>query len=72
MFVRDGPDIYVDTRITFTQAILGGKVEVPTLSGKTQLTVRKVVYLILSNFRNSCLYLSLTKVDLIHIFCIHI
>ena len=43
MFVRDGPDIYVDTRITFTQAILGGKVEVPTLSGKTQLTVRKVV-----------------------------
>ncbi|XP_078157310.1 DNAJ heat shock family protein isoform X1 [Carex rostrata] len=43
VFVRDGPDIYVDTRITFTQAILGGKVEVPTLSGKTQLTIPKGV-----------------------------
>lgn len=47
MFARDGSDIYVDTRISFTQAILGGAVEVQTLSGKTQLKVRRVVYFFL-------------------------
>ncbi|XP_020520955.1 chaperone protein dnaJ 1, mitochondrial isoform X2 [Amborella trichopoda] len=38
-FARDGADIFVDARINFTQAILGGMVEVPTLSGKIQLRV---------------------------------
>ncbi|VVA92846.1 unnamed protein product [Arabis nemorensis] len=40
-FSRDGSDIYVDANISFTQAILGGKVEVPTLSGKIQLDIPK-------------------------------
>ncbi|XP_031406758.1 chaperone protein dnaJ 1, mitochondrial isoform X2 [Punica granatum] len=39
IFIRDGADVYVDSRISFTQAILGGKVEVPTLSGKTQVKI---------------------------------
>ncbi|KAK4797213.1 hypothetical protein SAY86_029539 [Trapa natans] len=39
IFTRDGPDVYVDSTISFTQAILGGKVEVPTLSGKTQVNI---------------------------------
>ncbi|KAG7593163.1 Chaperone J-domain superfamily [Arabidopsis thaliana x Arabidopsis arenosa] len=38
-FTRDGSDIYVDANISFTQAILGGKVVVPTLSGKIQLDI---------------------------------
>nr|GLL48114.1 chaperone protein dnaJ 1, mitochondrial isoform X2 [Ipomoea trifida]GMD85048.1 chaperone protein DnaJ 1, mitochondrial isoform X2 [Ipomoea batatas]GMD88843.1 chaperone protein DnaJ 1, mitochondrial isoform X2 [Ipomoea batatas]GMD91275.1 chaperone protein DnaJ 1, mitochondrial isoform X2 [Ipomoea batatas]GME08020.1 chaperone protein DnaJ 1, mitochondrial isoform X2 [Ipomoea batatas] len=37
VFDRDGADIYVDANISFTQAILGGKVEVPTLSGTTSV-----------------------------------
>ncbi|XP_020963678.1 chaperone protein dnaJ 1, mitochondrial isoform X6 [Arachis ipaensis] len=37
VFARDGADIYVDSNISFTQAILGGKVDVPTLSGKMQV-----------------------------------
>ncbi|XP_028550198.1 chaperone protein dnaJ 1, mitochondrial [Dendrobium catenatum] len=37
IFKRDGADIYVDANISFTQAILGGKAEVPTLSGKAQV-----------------------------------
>ncbi|CAI9112146.1 OLC1v1012538C2 [Oldenlandia corymbosa var. corymbosa] len=43
IFVRDGADIYVDSNISFTQAILGGEVEVPTLSGKVQLQIPKGV-----------------------------
>ncbi|KAK7301146.1 hypothetical protein RJT34_12007 [Clitoria ternatea] len=43
VFVRDGANIYVDSNISFTQAILGGKVEVPTLSGKIQLKIPKGV-----------------------------
>ncbi|GAB4861319.1 hypothetical protein Ancab_036480 [Ancistrocladus abbreviatus] len=43
IFSRDGADIHVDSKISFTQAILGGKVEVPTLSGKTQLNIPKGV-----------------------------
>ncbi|XP_060962764.1 chaperone protein dnaJ 1, mitochondrial isoform X3 [Cannabis sativa] len=39
IFARDGADVYVDSNISFTQAILGGKVEVPTLSGKTQVKI---------------------------------
>nr|CAD1826950.1 unnamed protein product [Ananas comosus var. bracteatus] len=43
VFVRDGADIHVETCISFTQAILGGKVEVPTLTGKTQVKIPKGV-----------------------------
>lgn len=43
IFTRDGVDIYVDANISFTQAILGGKVEVPTLSGKVSLEIPKGV-----------------------------
>lgn len=39
VFVRDGADIHVDKKISFTQAILGGKVEVPTLDGKTEVKI---------------------------------
>ncbi|KAK9100062.1 hypothetical protein Scep_023492 [Stephania cephalantha] len=42
-FTRDGADIYVDSHISFTQAILGGMVDVPTLSGKTQVKIPKGV-----------------------------
>ncbi|KEH28110.1 putative chaperone DnaJ [Medicago truncatula] len=43
VFSRDGADIYVESNISFTQAILGGKVEVPTLSGKMQVKIPKGV-----------------------------
>ncbi|KAF3792382.1 Chaperone protein dnaJ 1 [Nymphaea thermarum] len=43
VFIRDGSDIYVDARISFTQAILGGKVEVPTLNGTLQIKIPKGV-----------------------------
>ncbi|XP_057442492.1 chaperone protein dnaJ 1, mitochondrial isoform X2 [Lotus japonicus] len=43
VFVRDGADIYVDSNISFTQAILGGKVDVPTLSGKMEVKIPKGV-----------------------------
>ena len=43
VFARDGADIYVDSNISFTQAILGGKVDVPTLSGKMQVKIPKGV-----------------------------
>lgn len=43
VFQRDGADVYVDTRISFTQAILGGKIDVPTLSGMTQVKIPKGV-----------------------------
>ncbi|XP_048130667.1 chaperone protein dnaJ 1, mitochondrial isoform X4 [Rhodamnia argentea] len=42
-FTRDGADVYVVSEISFTQAILGGKVEVPTLSGKVQVDIPKGV-----------------------------
>jgi curved DNA-binding protein len=35
VFKREGLDLYVDRRIKFTEAILGTKVTVPTLDGKT-------------------------------------
>ncbi|KAG4194090.1 hypothetical protein ERO13_A06G032676v2 [Gossypium hirsutum] len=41
VFTRDGADVYVDSNISFTQAILGGAVEVPTLSGKIQVKIPK-------------------------------
>ncbi|GKV33623.1 hypothetical protein SLEP1_g42105 [Rubroshorea leprosula] len=43
IFSRDGADVYVDSKISFTQAILGGKVQVPTLSGKIEVKVPKGV-----------------------------
>ncbi|KAL3830397.1 hypothetical protein ACJIZ3_019199 [Penstemon smallii] len=43
IFKRQGDDIYVDSCIDFTQAILGGNVEVPTLSGTVQLQIPKGV-----------------------------
>ncbi|ESW13225.1 hypothetical protein PHAVU_008G178400 [Phaseolus vulgaris] len=43
IFIRDGANIYVESNISFTQAILGGEVEVPTLSGKMQLKIPKGV-----------------------------
>ncbi|XP_062233300.1 chaperone protein dnaJ 1, mitochondrial-like isoform X2 [Phragmites australis] len=41
VFSRDGADIHVEKRISFTQAMLGGKVEVPTLDGKTEMKIPK-------------------------------
>ncbi|KAF5746783.1 chaperone protein dnaJ 1 mitochondrial isoform X1 [Tripterygium wilfordii] len=43
VFSRDGADVYVDYKISLTQAMLGGKVEVPTLSEKTQVKIPKGV-----------------------------
>ncbi|ONK74159.1 uncharacterized protein A4U43_C03F3370 [Asparagus officinalis] len=43
IFQRDGADVYIDARISFTQAILGGNIEVPTLSGMTQVKIPKGV-----------------------------
>ncbi|XP_054797192.1 chaperone protein dnaJ 1, mitochondrial isoform X3 [Prosopis cineraria] len=43
VFARDGADIYVESNISFTQAILGGEVEVPTLSGKMLVKIPKGV-----------------------------
>ncbi|KAL4272989.1 hypothetical protein GQ457_13G009620 [Hibiscus cannabinus] len=41
VFTRDGADVYINSNISLTQAILGGKVEVPTLSGKIQVKIPK-------------------------------
>ncbi|MCL7028734.1 hypothetical protein MKW94_030403 [Papaver nudicaule] len=43
IFRRDGADIHVDANLSFTQAILGGKVDIPTLSGKMQIKIPKGV-----------------------------
>lgn len=39
IFKRQGTDIILDLPITFTQAALGDKVEVPTIHGKVDLTI---------------------------------
>ncbi|MFS8160497.1 MAG: J domain-containing protein [Candidatus Roizmanbacteria bacterium] len=39
-FKREGPDIYTDKFITFTQAILGAITRVETLTGKIDLKIR--------------------------------
>ncbi|MBW3015481.1 molecular chaperone DnaJ [Candidatus Woesearchaeota archaeon] len=39
IFDRDGDDIYVKVPITFTQAVLGDEIEVPTLDGKAKLKI---------------------------------
>ncbi|MFS7942886.1 putative transcription factor interactor and regulator CCHC(Zn) family [Helianthus anomalus] len=43
VFQRDGADLYVDSNIGFTQALIGGKVDVPTLNGKAQVKIPKGV-----------------------------
>jgi DnaJ-class molecular chaperone len=39
VFKRDGDDIIVEVPITFDEAVLGGKIEVPTISGRVFATV---------------------------------
>lgn len=39
-FKRDGYDIFIDQKIDFTMAALGGKVEVPTLDKPLKMKVR--------------------------------
>ncbi|KAF6166795.1 hypothetical protein GIB67_005671 [Kingdonia uniflora] len=43
IFQRNGADIYVDCHISFTQAILGGSVDVPSLSRIMQVKIPKGV-----------------------------
>jgi molecular chaperone DnaJ len=38
-FVRDGTNLYCEVPVTFPQAALGTSIEVPTLSGKKNLTI---------------------------------
>ena len=39
IFSRDGDDLHAELPISFVTAALGGTVEVPTLDGKTQVTI---------------------------------
>ncbi len=39
VFERDGADVYVDIPITFAQAALGDKIEVPTIHGKVKIDI---------------------------------
>ena len=39
VFAREGDDIVVEVPITFDEAVLGGKVEVPTTTGRVSVTV---------------------------------
>ncbi|KAK9154948.1 hypothetical protein Sjap_002428 [Stephania japonica] len=39
VFRRDGPDIHVDAMLSVTQAMLGGSIQVPTLTGDVVLKV---------------------------------
>ncbi|XP_077235816.1 chaperone protein dnaJ GFA2, mitochondrial-like isoform X2 [Tasmannia lanceolata] len=41
VFRREGPDIHVDAVLSITQAILGGTIQVPTLTGDVVLKVRQ-------------------------------
>lgn len=43
VFKRDGDDIVIELPITLDEAVLGGKVEVPTVSGRVTMTVPKGV-----------------------------
>lgn len=40
-FKRQGDDILVEVPISLVEAVLGGKIEVPTISGRVQLTIPK-------------------------------
>ena len=39
-FVREGNDIICNIPVSFVKAILGGKIEVPTLTGKMSVTIQ--------------------------------
>lgn len=39
VFRRDGSDIHIDVPISFTEAMLGTKVKVPTLDGEVEITI---------------------------------
>ena len=39
VFKREGNDIVVELPISFDEAVLGGKVEVPTIGGRVAMTV---------------------------------
>jgi len=39
MFERDGSNLYCEVPISFTQAALGGEIEVPTLDGRVKLKI---------------------------------
>ena len=41
VFRREGDDILLDLPITLDEAVLGGKVEVPTISGRVTMTIPK-------------------------------
>ncbi|MCK8465540.1 DnaJ domain-containing protein [Aliiroseovarius sp. S1339] len=41
VFTRDGNDIEIEVPITFDEAVLGAKIEVPTLTGKVAMSVPK-------------------------------
>lgn len=43
VFVQDGNDIEIELPISFDEAVLGAKIEVPTLSGKVSMTIPKGV-----------------------------
>ncbi|MBN2001526.1 DnaJ domain-containing protein [candidate division KSB1 bacterium] len=36
IFTRDGNDLYIEKAVSFTQAVLGGSIEVPTIDGNTK------------------------------------
>jgi molecular chaperone DnaJ len=40
-FVRNGPDIYIEVPVFFTQSLLGKTISIPTLDGETELELRK-------------------------------
>ncbi len=39
LFQRDGSNVYCDAPITFTQAVLGGELEIPTIDGKVKYDI---------------------------------
>lgn len=39
VYTRDGADVYVDIPITFAQAALGDKIEIPTIHGKVKIDI---------------------------------
>lgn len=41
IFERDGYDVYCEIPITFTQAVLGAEITVPTLDGKVKFTIHE-------------------------------
>lgn len=41
IFERDGTDLHIEVPISFATAALGGKVEVPTLDGKINITIKE-------------------------------